>query len=560
MYKKISLVVLFVTLSLFSLQVSVARADSIVDTITTGSGPSRFAVMGSNVYVANSSGNSVTVIDTLHADATSTIGIGGSPRGLIAIGTKIYVANYDLNSVVVIDTASGNATSSISVGSAPENFVAIGTMLYVNNYVGGSVTAINTASGNATTTIGLGSFPEAMLVIGSKIYITSLATPSKLYVIDTASGNATSSIAVTSAYAIAAIGSTIYLPDFNGHVNVVDTANGNATSSIGGMGSGAYKIIALGTKLYVTDYFGTAVSIIDTANSNTVTSVATGRTGYAIANLGSKIYIANNADATVSVIDTAKNNSVTTVSVGSSPMTFATLGTRIYVANGGSATVSVIAQQYTLNYVAGSNGSISGSSTQAIGTGSNGTQVTAVPANGYHFVNWSDASTANPRTDASVTGDVSVTANFAANPVVVAPSSASNLGGTASISDLAKILAPGPATDAYLASRGYHSSGVVSISTASPVSNNVSATPSSTALFTTDILAGSVNPDVKRLQQYFNTHGYVIATRGIGSLGKETDSLGTHTSLALKKFQKAHGIPMTGNLGSATRAAINAGK
>src|SRR5438034_4597916 len=45
--------------------------------------------------------------------------------------------------------------------------------------------------------------------------------------------------------------------------------------------------------------------------------------------------------------------------------------------------------------------------------GSNGTAVTAVPDLHYHFVNWSDSSTANPRTDMNVTANLSVTANFA---------------------------------------------------------------------------------------------------------------------------------------------------
>ena len=39
--------------------------------------------------------------------------------------------------------------------------------------------------------------------------------------------------------------------------------------------------------------------------------------------------------------------------------------------------------------------------------------VTAVPDEGYHFVQWSDGSTANPRTDTGVTGDIAVTASFA---------------------------------------------------------------------------------------------------------------------------------------------------
>ena len=52
--------------------------------------------------------------------------------------------------------------------------------------------------------------------------------------------------------------------------------------------------------------------------------------------------------------------------------------------------------QYTLNYSAGVNGSITGDTPQTVNHGGSGTAVTALPAAGYHFVNWSDGSTAQP--------------------------------------------------------------------------------------------------------------------------------------------------------------------
>jgi len=73
------------------------------------------------------------------------------------------------------------------------------------------------------------------------------------------------------------------------------------------------------------------------------------------------------------------------------------------------------ATSYTLTYTAGPNGTISGTSPQTVPSGGSGTAVTAVPNTGYHFVNWSDGSTANPRTDTNVTANKSVTANFAIN-------------------------------------------------------------------------------------------------------------------------------------------------
>ena len=72
---------------------------------------------------------------------------------------------------------------------------------------------------------------------------------------------------------------------------------------------------------------------------------------------------------------------------------------------------------FTLTYSASANGSISGTTLQFVSEGSDGSAVTAVANSGYHFVDWSDASTANPRTDTGVTADVSVTANFTIDPI-----------------------------------------------------------------------------------------------------------------------------------------------
>ena len=77
------------------------------------------------------------------------------------------------------------------------------------------------------------------------------------------------------------------------------------------------------------------------------------------------------------------------------------------------------AGNYTLTYTAGPHGTISGTTPQTVASGDSGSAVTAVPDTGYHFVNWSDSSTANPRMDVNVTADISVTANFAINTYTV---------------------------------------------------------------------------------------------------------------------------------------------
>jgi hypothetical protein len=73
------------------------------------------------------------------------------------------------------------------------------------------------------------------------------------------------------------------------------------------------------------------------------------------------------------------------------------------------------ASTYTLNYIAGTGGSITGTTTQTVNHGANGSQVTAVPDSGYLFVKWSDDVMTASRTDTNLSADLTVTANFAMN-------------------------------------------------------------------------------------------------------------------------------------------------
>jgi uncharacterized repeat protein (TIGR02543 family) len=75
--------------------------------------------------------------------------------------------------------------------------------------------------------------------------------------------------------------------------------------------------------------------------------------------------------------------------------------------------------KHTVNFIAGDNGSLTGTLSQAIYPGCSGTSVTAIPATGYHFVNWTGtdgfSTTSNPLTVSNVTSHMDITANFASN-------------------------------------------------------------------------------------------------------------------------------------------------
>ncbi|ABZ82764.1 multidomain protein with s-layer homology region, ig motif, i-set domain, pkd domain [Heliomicrobium modesticaldum Ice1] len=88
-----------------------------------------------------------------------------------------------------------------------------------------------------------------------------------------------------------------------------------------------------------------------------------------------------------------------------------------------TVTATFAINEYTLTYIAGEHGSISGDATQTVSHGGNGTAVTAVPDTGYHFVRWSDDVTTATRTDKDVTGNITVTAIFEINEYEFTPPS-----------------------------------------------------------------------------------------------------------------------------------------
>ncbi|MDD5165401.1 MAG: peptidoglycan-binding protein [Candidatus Pacebacteria bacterium] len=113
-------------------------------------------------------------------------------------------------------------------------------------------------------------------------------------------------------------------------------------------------------------------------------------------------------------------------------------------------------------------------------------------------------------------------------------------GGTVSSAFLATLLAPGPATTAYLESL------------------NKNKSPVNSSTFTQNLTVGSQSSSVKTLQQYLNAAGFTVATTGPGSPGHETTTFGGLTKKALAKFQKANSLPATGFFGPLTRAKLKA--
>ena len=77
-----------------------------------------------------------------------------------------------------------------------------------------------------------------------------------------------------------------------------------------------------------------------------------------------------------------------------------------------------------------------------------------------------------------------------------------------------------------------------------------------TSTFDQNIGAGQETEDVRALQQFLNTEGFLVSATGAGSPGQETAYFGTKTAQALTAYQEANNLPATGFLGPLTRAHI----
>src|SRR5439155_382171 len=138
---------------------------------------------------------------------------------------------------------------------------------------------------------------------------------------------------------------------------------------------------------------------------------------------------------------------------------------------------------HTGNVTGVETGSLTVTTPQTVNHGANGTAVTAVANTGYHFVNWSDLSTANPRTDTNVTANISVTANFAINTYTLTYTAGANGTISGTTPQTVNHGANGTAVTA-VADTGYHFVKCSDLSTANPrTDTNVTANISVTANF-----------------------------------------------------------------------------
>lgn len=258
------------------------------------------------------------------------------------------------------------------------------------------------------------------------------------------------------------------------------------------------------------------------------------------------------------------------------------------ITNSISVVASFAINTYTLSYTALEGGTISGSSTQIVNYGSNGMNVIATPDRRYRFISWSDNTTNTTRYESNVTQNIELSAIFKRNSKTYTSCTEyeytewSSCENGIQTRDLINAYPLGCIKNDSIIRQGCDieeekdneeetkdTGPVIKIETSINPTTTIELEESSTkeiVIFTKNLRLGDIDEEVKLLQKFLNSQGFILTQTGAGSPSNETNKFGLLTKQALIKYQETHKeeilVPIglskgTGYFGKMTRDYIN---
>ncbi|MUL63763.1 hypothetical protein BOO86_04740 [Mycobacterium sp. CBMA 234] len=317
-----------------------------------------FTVSVSNNEASTQATVNVPVLPTAIVTSISTTAVGANPIGIAVTGTKVYVANSGGSTLSVIDRNTGVVVN-IPVTSGPTS-VAVspdGSRAYVGG--NGAVSVVNLDTNTVTATVktnGGSVYGITVAATGQLVYVSNSGNNS-ISVIDTSTSTPTviTTISVGKsprAVALSADGSRLYVANWSSKsISVIDTTTNKTVGSQISVGSNPFGVAVSqdGSRVYVSNNGSNSVSVIDAVAAKSVATISVGSQplGITLSPDGSMLYVANGPD-TVSAINTNTNTVVKTITVDSTPETnwhdiaFSPDGSQIYVSDKADNVVRVL--------------------------------------------------------------------------------------------------------------------------------------------------------------------------------------------------------------------------
>ena len=298
---------------------------------------------GAKVYVTNSEGDNLTVIDAGTLKVVGDIKVGDRPHGVTPSpdGHLLYVSIEGTNELISLDTATDKVLARTEVGSTPNQITITrdGKYVFVPLRDAAALDVVDTAAFKAIDRIKVPTMPHNTYTSGDgkHIYLGTMSG-SRICVIDAAShkiireiapGNWVRPMAIRRDESIAYVA----LSTLHGFA-VVDLKAGNVIKRVElpALPPGTPKPfldtythgLALTPderELYVTSVPGNAVYAFSVPDLQRIAKIDVGKNPnwIAVHPDGGAIFVTNSADNTVSAIDTNSKKVVATIPVGHAP-------------------------------------------------------------------------------------------------------------------------------------------------------------------------------------------------------------------------------------------------
>jgi YVTN family beta-propeller protein len=160
----------------FSQTVTVWEADSgaSLGKHPTGSQPTGIAWAGSRMWISNSGGGNVTVLNA-NGSFAQAIPVGLSPIGIAYDGSQVWVANWQNglgNTLSVLDASTGQHVMTPTVGGGPFGLAFDGTHIWATNATSGTVSVLQT-DGTHVMTPTVGPLPLQLAFDGDLMWVSN---------------------------------------------------------------------------------------------------------------------------------------------------------------------------------------------------------------------------------------------------------------------------------------------------------------------------------------------------------------------------------------------------
>ncbi|MDA2939317.1 TIM barrel protein, partial [Acidobacteria bacterium AH-259-A15] len=295
------------------------------------------------LYVTNSGGNDVTLVDVATLKPIGSIETGSTPHGLEASpdGSRLYVSGETDDDIVVIDTATSTVLWRAYIGDRPNHIAlsAHGRYVYVPIRSADYADVVDTHTKRRIKSIPVGRSPHNAYLAPNKkwIYVTSMGEH-KITIIDVATQSVIGAVPVGGVPRPAGFTKDnkfmyVALTGLHGFV-VADIAQGKVIDKVELPPADVEVVSTMGytpthglgfrpdyKQFWITNVFGNAVEALSIPDHKLVGTVPVGLApNWMTFGLGGKfLYVSNSGSHDVSVIDTEAIKEVTRVRVGLAP-------------------------------------------------------------------------------------------------------------------------------------------------------------------------------------------------------------------------------------------------